>query len=59
MIHFVLIYTSFASAMLIITKETLPKFILLSVRLLVVKPVESWGVCGSRGVTDVLTSRRH
>jgi hypothetical protein len=37
MIHVVLVYISFASAMLIITKETLPNFVLLSVRLLVVK----------------------
>jgi hypothetical protein len=37
--------------MLIITKETLPKFVLLSVRMLVVKSSTTQGVCGFRGVT--------
>jgi hypothetical protein len=49
MIHFVLIYTSFASAMLIITKETLPNFVLLSVRLLVVKSSSISGYLGIPG----------
>jgi hypothetical protein len=52
MIYFVLIYISFASAMLIITKETLPNFVLLSVWLLVVNLVASRGIWGFWGVTN-------
>jgi hypothetical protein len=48
-------YISFASAMLIIAKKTLPNFVLLSVRLLVVKSSSSRGVCGFRGVTFSLS----
>jgi hypothetical protein len=52
MINFVLIYL-FCFSMLIITKEMLPKFILLSVRLLVVKSSSISRCFGDPGVLQL------